>query len=56
MMELCQTTGVIEPDACTPVLDGIRLVVELVVALEDVLQLFLGDALAGVGDGDLDEG
>ena len=53
MMQFCQTARVVESDARTPVDDTLRLVVELVVPLEDVLLLFLRDALACIGNGDL---
>ena len=53
VMQFCQTARVVEADTRTPVHDGLSLVVELVVALEDVLLLFLGDALARIGDGHL---
>ena len=53
MMKFGEASRVVEPDAGTPVHDGLRLIVQLVVALEDVLQLILGDALARIGDTDL---
>ena len=53
MVELCQATGIVEADARTPVYDGLRLIIQLVIAFEDVLQLFLGYALACICHADL---
>ena len=48
-MQFCQSAGIVEADARAPVHDGLGLVVELVVALEYVFQLVLGDALSRIG-------
>ena len=50
VMQLCKATGVIEANACAVVDDGPRLIVELVVTLEDVLTLLLRDALTRIGN------
>ena len=54
VVQFGQSSGVVESDARTPVDDALRLVVELVVALEDILQLVLWQSLARIGDSDLD--
>ena len=51
-MQFCQSAGIVEADARAPVYDGLGLVVELVVALEYVFQLVLGDALPRIGHAD----
>ena len=48
-----QFAGIVEADARPPVDRAFRLVVELIIALEDVLTLAFGNALARVGDGQL---
>ena len=52
-MEFCQATRVIESDACSPVDEGLGLVIQLVEALEHILQLFLWNAFSRVGHCDL---
>ena len=54
VVQFCQTTGVVEADTRTPVDDALRLVVELVIALEDVLELVLRQSLARIGYADFD--
>ena len=52
MMEFSKATGIIKTYACAIVKDSLRLVVELVIALEDILTLPLGDTLARISHTD----
>ena len=51
-MEFSQAARVVKTDTSTVVHDGFGLIIQLVEALKDVLLLFLGDALARIGNRD----
>ena len=38
-MQFCQTTGIIQTYACSPIDNSLCLIIKLVIALEDILQL-----------------
>ena len=55
VMQLGQSARIVESYAGTPIDGSLGLVVELVVAFEDVFQLVFGNATTGVGDSELEE-
>ena len=54
VMQQRQAAGVVQADAGSPVIGAFGLIVQLVVAFEYLLQLFLGDSVPAVGHGNFD--
>ena len=54
MMQQRQATGIVQTDTGSPVIGTFGLIVQLVIAFEYFLQLFLGDSVATVCHGNFD--